>query len=92
MEKTYQAADHDFTLSHSGSSIVDGLCSGLDRLRVLLDSANSRGGLGGSGAATRATTSALATVDEDLVERLVQLTRHVGFEMDRVIRTRGWQS
>lgn len=57
--------------------MVDGLCSGLDRLRVLLHSANSRGGLGGSRAATRATTSALATVDEDLVERLVQLTRHV---------------
>ena len=58
-------------------SVLGGLSSRLSALGALLDSSNRDGGSCSLGAvATAALATALATVDEDLVQRLVKLARH----------------
>jgi hypothetical protein len=75
---SYQAADHDLTFGRDGVSILDSLSSRLNTLCGLLDSSNRNSGVGSLGSGVAATVAhALAAVDEDLVERLIELSRHV---------------
>jgi hypothetical protein len=75
---SYQAADHDFAFGRDGVSILDSLSSRLSTLCGLLDSANRNSSVGSLGSGvTAAVAHALAAVDKDLVERLIELGRHV---------------
>lgn len=74
---THQAADHDFAFRRDRVSVLDSLSRRLGSLGGLLHTSDRDRSVGSLGSrATSATASALATADEDLVERLVQLGRH----------------
>lgn len=80
MQNTYHVADHNLALAgQTGSLGWCRLALVASRLDSLLDASNgSSGGRAASRTATvRATTGGLALGREDLVERLIELARHV---------------
>lgn len=78
---TYQVAHYDLALSSGPGSLAGRRLGGraARRLGVLLDTAYGSRGSGTSGLAGGATTTGRSALvgGEDLVERLVELARHV---------------
>ena len=79
----YQIADHNLALAYQSAGLGGCLLGSVaTRLRLLLDTARRRSGsrsVSDGGAARRATLVGVAPLrGEDLVERLIKLSRHVG--------------
>jgi hypothetical protein len=77
----YQSAHDDLAGCSWNRGRVNCLRRGLGGSGGLLD-ASDRGGLGSSATVSTATASILATVTDEIVERLVQVGRHLVGERD----------